>query len=229
MRYFLFCFVLLGIYSCKNELDDNSVLPISETTLDSVPFLEPVDPTILGIIPDSFISTPGKIPESINQVVDIFELKYGEVKEFTYNGQVFDFSIAGIVDSVLMDLYYSVPSPFVVCDPVYQKIEIRIHTYFQVTIDENTMQFLKVSSNFGGGLRYKNDGSDLQEIKTMLDTWQQHPEERYPFRQEFFRYFCDGTSIEDTPLSIYIAKSYAKIQHRKEDINAYKFIFIITD
>jgi hypothetical protein len=43
----------------------------------------------------------GISPFSIEDVVDVFELKYGEVKDWLYNDQVFRFSITDIEDNLL--------------------------------------------------------------------------------------------------------------------------------
>jgi len=50
---------------------------------------------------DKFSDTPGKLPERIEQVVDVFQLNYGETVERTIGGKQFKFTVIDLVDNLM--------------------------------------------------------------------------------------------------------------------------------
>jgi hypothetical protein len=171
---------------------------------------------------DGMVDSRGIVPASMEQVVDIFELKYGEVKECVYNNQTFRFSIEDIEDNLLD------------CSVVYimEGLDgVRIHAYLHVETDTEVVRS-KVSSKICGPYQYRNDGSDIQHIQELLESWQSiSANTDYPFvEQQFTRLFGEGRLLENTSLSVFMAKAYTQMDHHQENNkNLYKFIFIVTN
>ena len=166
----------------------------------------------------------GILPSSINQVVDVFELKYKEVKECTYNGQILKFSLTDIDDKLL-------PRSASGYMPPDSAVKIRIHAFLRVEIGSNVND-VKVSSQQWGPYEYQNDGEDIQHIWVVLEDWQFRYENLpLSFKDTFFYYFGEGTLLNKTPFSIYMAKAYpfAYKMNGKPEKSRYKFIFIITN
>ena len=165
----------------------------------------------------------GIVPSSIEQVTDVFELKYGEIKECNYDGQLIKFSITNVEDSLqdcsVIDLGG---------DPDALN-SIRIHALLRVEAGRDISQ-LKVSSQRCGGYFYRNDGADIQNVWDILDSIQScyaNQIDTSYFLSEFIRDFGAGALIVGTSLSIYMGKYYSP--PNKTDKNNYKFIFIITE
>jgi hypothetical protein len=190
------CFILFSIffsgYSCANDLENDL---------------------------DNFSSEPGKTPQSIEQIIDVFELKYGEVKEQNINGAVFKFSIVDIVDSLQ-----------VCSETAYQHTEtFKINVYLRIE-KGNDILLLKVSSRPCATPIFLQDFG-INTVQNALDEWQKEQVEQnnYQFRFSFGLNFSTGTMIKKTPYSIYIGQAYSKMFHQQTDKNIYKFIFIITN
>jgi hypothetical protein len=162
-------------------------------------------------------------------VVDVFELKNGEIKECVYNGQSFKFSIDNIEDSTLP------------CDNIgdfeYLNTNDKIEVCLRIAINKKDVQ-LKVNSTSCriAAIEYRHDETDIQHIWDMLKSWQFVPCTPYNdaiyFDSEFHRAFSAGTLIKDTPFSIFIAKMYPIKNDTMDNCNIdnsmYKFVFIIT-
>jgi hypothetical protein len=201
-KYLLLSFLLFLGASCKSDLEETDK--------------------------DGFSTTPGVVPESIDQVVDVFELKYGEVKECVYDDQVLKFSVVDIEDKTLpcaLIYFGGNPEDF---------NEVRIHTYLHVETDKKDIR-LKVSStpcSCGGGY-YRDDGTDIQHVWDLLESWQSAPAQQMGFqffKQEIVRNLGDGALIINTSWSIYLGKWYPyrwDFGYSVEN-SMYKFIFIIT-
>ena len=155
-------------------------------------------------------------PSSIEQVVVIFELKYGEEKECVHNGQMFKLSITDVEDHMencdLIDI---------IDQESFNKI--RTHVFLRLTIG-NRVNHLKVSTiPCGGGYSYLNPETEIQHLWDNLEsmhscTANQMDSSYFP---ETFSYrYGEGTLIKNTLFSIYLASTYTS--------EIYKFIFIIT-
>ena len=168
----------------------------------------------------------GIIPKSIAQITDVFELKYGEVKDTIYDGQPFKFSIADVHDSLQRcDVIYSADST------VFNKI--RIHAFLNVEIKGNTFQLKVSSKQCGPFFIYNNDGTDIQQVWDTLSVWQYDTNSTYGsnFEWTFKWALGEGVLIAHTPFSIYMASAYPIAYMMKDNPskNMYKFIFIITN
>jgi hypothetical protein len=168
------------------------------------------------------IEEPGVIPSSTEQVVDMFELKYGEIKEWGYDGRIFRFSIKDIDDQA--DCFNSATG--YVLPEVYNSIEI--HAYLHVETDGKAV-LLKVSAKrcgeYGRSVNY-----GLDNVWRMLEFWQFDPanQDGTFFRNSFAWAHGEGTLWKDTSLSIFMG--YTHLQDNQEDNKSmYKFFFIITN
>jgi hypothetical protein len=171
------------------------------------------------------IEGPGVLPSSMEQIIDVFELKYGEIKEWSYNGRIFGFSIEDIEDNLINCSVAYIPGGNL--DP------IRIHAYLRVETDGEVFR-LKVSSKSCGPNSYTDEDSDsnVRYIWDLLERWQSNPSDPrfFPrFEDQFKYWFGEGTPL-NTSLNIFMAKAYTRLQHNQENNKSvYKFIFIITN
>jgi hypothetical protein len=169
-------------------------------------------------------SSPGIIPNSIEQIADVIELKYGEEKEWNYNGQVFKFTITDAENNLL-------PCAFMDFSGDTEGLnKVRMHVYLSIEMN-NQLKQIKVSSKTCGVYEYKNDDTDIQELWDMLESWPVIEMGFSHFQSQFIWAFGEGTQIENTSFSIYMAKSYPTAympEYTKVEKNQYKFIFIIT-
>jgi hypothetical protein len=184
----LFSFLLFSGASCKSDLDENGI-----------------------------DESKGIVPESIDQVVDVFELKFGEVKECVYDDQILKFSIVDIEDSVIKLSMLADYLPEAL-------LKSKIHAYINVETDRKILH-LKVSSTHPSPLNYYNDGTDVSHVWELLARWQFEPA-----NDNFYALYGDGARIVNTTFSIYMAKAYplACILDYNIDKSMYNFIFFIT-
>jgi hypothetical protein len=162
-----------------------------------------------------YSNIPGNPPASIDNVIDIMEISYGEEKEVIYNGQVFKFSVTDLEDD--MDISMS--------EGVGMHADIHVETE---KIDTTLRVFPLVLRG------YLLDGRDeIKDIRDLLESFiNRCPklDDETCFKLSIFFMFGEGTMIENTPLSIYMTKAYHCLQHhQKENKSIYKFVFIITD
>ncbi|MDR0542303.1 MAG: hypothetical protein LBH19_08845 [Dysgonamonadaceae bacterium] len=99
------------------------------------------------------------LPSSIKDVVDVFELKYGEVKEWRYKNQVFKFSITDIEDK-LIDC--TNPYAYMLYDNSCIHAFIRIETF-------RTVSIVKITSPSCGGSYYYDEDSDVSQVWNSLE------------------------------------------------------------
>ena len=161
----------------------------------------------------------GIVPSSIEQVIDVFELKYGEIKECNYDGQLIKFSITNVEDSIMLinETDYVDPDA---------ADRIRMHAFLSIEIGENISQLKVSSSKWGPYYEYNNDGSDVQQIWDLLSSQLSAIDP-----QSFVAVFGEGALIKNTSFSIFMAKAYpfaCKLSYDPPQ-NMYKFIFIITN
>jgi hypothetical protein len=76
-------------------------------------------------------------------------------------------------------------------DPAEDPKKVRIHAGLRVETD-SAVQQIRVSSAPCGARLYKDDGSDIQEIKTLFNGWWRPNTDGAYFKQEFIRNFGDG-------------------------------------
>ena len=168
----------------------------------------------------------GVVQSSISQVVDVFELKYGEVKEFTYEGKTIKFYIEDVEDNRTHPCVGDVDGDVIIPDG--GTTVLRIHAFIRIEIEKNVSQ-LKLSSQRCGPHRF-----DVQQVWDNLEEWEsQHSSMEKPifFETCFYLSFYEGTLINKTPLSIYIANASPipwKMNYNIEK-SMYEFIFIITN
>jgi hypothetical protein len=164
------------------------------------------------------------ISYDIGSVLNVFELKYGELKEIIYNGDTVAISIANIEDSVtvdcsLVDFSNNQDAP----------LSIRISSYLHI---KNQSEILKVTSKPCGALPYESKGHDILDIYELIDEIKSAPaniKDSLYFSNTFRNFFGEGTPIVDTPLQIFIAKAFPTFySHPNSSIEDYRFVFIVT-
>jgi hypothetical protein len=167
----------------------------------------------------------GEFPSSIKQIVDIFELKYGEEKKCVYSRRTFRFFIEDIEDNLIDCSVAYIPEG--------NLDSIRIHAHLRVETNGEVFR-LKVSSNSCGPIHpYTDEDSDsnVRYIWDLLEWWQSNPSDpRFlpRFEDQFKYWFGEGTPL-NTSLRIFMAKAYTRLDHYQENNKSvYKFIFIIT-
>ena len=143
-----------------------------------------------------------------NKVAAIFELSYGQHKKITYGkNEKIEISLQNVVDSVDVNACL-----------------LRIN---------KSAELVKVSSKPCGAIDYRKDGDDIQDVvryinEEIIETPAYKSDPSY-FLQPFVMLFGEGTSIQNTSLRIYMAKSYPNLfEMRNAQLKDYKFIFILT-
>jgi hypothetical protein len=159
-------------------------------------------------------------------VVDVFELKYGEEKEWYYNnGQVLKFTVTDVADQLLnCSVIYVLPE-----DQEEFDKRTRMHAYIRVETNNQSVQ-LKVSSQACWVYKYKNDDTDIQDVWDLLESWQSAANESY-FPDQFLWALGTGTQLKNIPCSIYMVKADPIAYESEYNVekSQYKFIFIITE
>jgi hypothetical protein len=171
---------------------------------------------------------PGVLPSSIDQVVDVIELKYGEEKEWHYNEQVLKFTVTDVEDKLMNCSVMYVPPENQ--EEFYRRT--RMHTYIRVETNNQSVQ-LKISSQSCWVYDYKNDDTDIQDVWDLLASWQSATNDmgNSLFKEQFLWALGTGTLLENIPCSIYMVKADPiawELGYNVEK-NQYKFIFIITE
>ncbi|MDR3328430.1 MAG: hypothetical protein LBT04_10070 [Prevotellaceae bacterium] len=147
----------------------------------------------------------------------VFELKYGEEKTLSVNGESMTFSIIEVVDSVLVDCFLT---DFISPEDMEK---VRIHAFLNGEINgENNV--IKISSKPCGTLQY-NDSSDVEDIYNLIAEWNESSPSYCA--QETVNEFGTGTAIRNDFL-LHIAKAYPLL-HAQTSQEDYKFIFLISN
>jgi hypothetical protein len=166
----------------------------------------------------------GILPSSIEDVVDVFELKYGEIKEWKYNNQIFKFSITDIEDNLLNCAAFYGENP-----EFMNQIALQATLRFEM---DKKVSMLKVSTSPCFWRFYDNDGTDIQSVWDLLASWPSVTED-YPssFQWNFPQKFGKGILLPDSSTSIFIAKVHPCRMEYNYNVenNMYKLIFIITN
>jgi hypothetical protein len=168
----------------------------------------------------------GIIPSSIEQVADVFELKYGEVKEWCYNNQVVKFTVVDVEDNLVDCSVISILPENQ--DEFYKRT--RIFAYLRVETNNQSEQ-LKVGSQSCWIYDYKNDDTDIRDVWNMLNSWPVKEMGHSLFEEQFLWALGRGSKFENIPFSIYMIKADPiayKLGYNVEK-SQYKFIFIITE
>ena len=160
-----------------------------------------------------------------DKVAAIFELSYGQHKKITYGkNEKIEISLQNVIDSVTVNCALA----------DFQKPEdmlsVRTHAYLRIN---KSAELVKVSSKPCGAIDYIQDGDDIQDVvryinEEIIETPAYKSDSSY-FLQPFVMLFGEGTSIQNTSLRIYMAKSYPNLfEMRNAQLKDYKFIFILT-
>ena len=162
------------------------------------------------------------IPSSIEQVVDIFEINFGETKEIAYESNVYKFTIIDVIDK-RVDCYeseYTHPDP----SPELYNL-IRVDAYLKVETRKSVTSF-SVGRTCS---TYDFEDIDVNKIWSDLDEWHSDINEFY-FRSMFGWGFSDGASVKNSPFNIFLAKAAPipwQVNHSVPK-NDYQFILILT-
>lgn len=164
------------------------------------------------------------ISDDIGSLLSIFELKYGDSKEITYNGKKAEISISNIEDSVTIDCSLADFS-----NNQDIPLTIRVYSYLQIN---NQNKIVKVASKPCGALPYKDNGHDIQDVKDLISNLESAPANLNGgsyFEDEFTDLFGEGSLIENTPLKIFMAKAFPrKFNRPNASTEDYRFVFIVT-
>jgi hypothetical protein len=164
------------------------------------------------------------ISDDIGNLLSVFELKYGDSKEITYNGEKAEISITNIEDSVTIDCSLADFS-----NNQDIPLTIRVYSYLQIN---NQNKIVKVASKPCGALPYKYNGHDTQDVNDLIRDLESAPanlNDNSYFEDEFINLFGEGSLIENTPLRIFMAKAFpTKFNRPNASIEDYRFVFIVT-
>ncbi len=164
------------------------------------------------------------ISDDIGNVISVFELKYGELKEIIYNGDTVAISIVSVEDSVTVDCSLADFS-----NNQDAPLSVRINSYLQIN---NQEKILKVTSKPCGALPYESNGHDVLDIYELIDEIKSAPaniKDSLYFKNTFRNFFGQGSPIAGISLHIFIAKVFPTYySHPNSSIEDYRFVFIVT-
>ena len=166
----------------------------------------------------------GIIPSNIDQIVDIFELKFDEIKRFSNDTMDIEFSVTDVIDYRFPCYFFDFPG--------HEFMDsVRTHVFLKIECMGNesnpdVILYPKVSSIPCGTLWW-----DIPRIREELQKINSAPNQNY-FKQEFPLIFNTGVRIINTPFSLFLATVnpvgdyyYYHPIHKNE----YSFIFILTN
>jgi len=162
--------------------------------------------------------------DNVGQVVNVFELKYGESVEMSVGNNNYIFALKNASNNV--------PCLGLIDFVDYQKqiLEIRVHAYLQINGND---KLLDVQSAPGGtAFNYLNNGTDAIDIQHRINelksTGVALKDSTY-FNQGFIKVFGSGAVIKNTSLKVFLAKAnITQCQQPNATVEQYKFILIIT-
>ncbi|GHV36804.1 hypothetical protein FACS1894178_8390 [Bacteroidia bacterium] len=167
---------------------------------------------------DKIEEKAGVAPTSIEQIVDVFELKYGEVKECVYEGQSFKFSIADIDDQRICPVQTG-------SEELILNETKKIHVYMQVESGKRNIRLKLSSKHLLKPIDYGPFG--VTRLWNMLEWWQSdgYINEYGSFEAAFSSF--GGTQIENSSYSIFIADA---LPYCKQELygNVYHVFLILT-
>ena len=163
-------------------------------------------------------------PDTIGNILEVFELTYDNPKEIVYNNKKIEISLQNVKDNVtlnceLVDFNNNTDDP----------LKIRIHSYLKIN---NREKNIEVISKTCGALPYKNNTNNIQDVIDIIDVIRLAPANSTNssyFKDNFINTFGDGTIIENTPYRIFMAKAFPiHYNQPNASLEDYKFIFILT-
>lgn len=162
--------------------------------------------------------------DNVGQVVNVFELKYGESIGIQVDNNNYIFALKNASNNV--------PCLGLVDFVDYQKqiLEIRAHAYLQINGND---KLLDVQSAPGGtAFDYLDNGTDVSDIQRRIDelksTGVALKDSTY-FNRAFIKVFGSGAVIKNTSLKIFLAKTnITQCQQPNATVEQYKLILIVT-
>lgn len=162
--------------------------------------------------------------QKIGNVVEVFELAYGQSKEIIYGEKdKFIISLRDIKDDVTIN-----------CSLADFKnneeyASVRVYSYLKV---DNERELIKVSSKPCGALKYKGNGDEVKDLTRLIEDIKAAPANvKNPsfFSDHFMSLFGEGTPIKQGSFRIFIGKvSLNRYTTPEANAQDYKFIFILT-
>jgi len=164
------------------------------------------------------------ISDDIGKILSVFELKYGESKKITYEGEEIKVSIKNVEDSVTIDCSLADFG-----NNQNAPLAIRIYASLQIN---NKDEIVKVASKPCGALLYENNGHDIQDVNDLISEIKSAPanlKDSSYFGDTFMKFFGEGALIETTSFRIFMAKAFpANYIQPGANIEDYQFVFIVT-
>ncbi len=162
--------------------------------------------------------------DNVGQVVNVFELKYGEPYEIVVDNNKYNFSLKKVVDNV------GCTEAIDFVDNEKALLGIRVHAYLQVNGNDKLLEVQSVPG--GTAFNYLNNGTDVKDIQNTIDKFKSTSltlNDSTYFNQAFINVFGAGSVIRSTTLKVFIAKANLnKCQQPNATVEQYKFILIIT-
>ena len=162
--------------------------------------------------------------DNVGQVVNVFELKYGESIGIQVDNNNYIFALKNASNNV--------PCLALVDFTDYQKqiLEIRAHAYLQINGNDKLLD--AQSAPGGTAFDYLNNGTDVSDIQHRIDEFKSTSatvKDSTYFNQAFIKVFGSGTVIKNTSLKVFLAKTnITQCQQPNATVEQYKFILIIT-
>lgn len=160
----------------------------------------------------------------VGNIESVFELKYGDSRKLTYAGKKIEITIKNIEDKVSINCALADFG-----NNQEALSNIRLYAYLQIN---NQDKILKVSSKPCGALPYENHGHDIKDVEDLINDLESAPansKDSSYFTDAFINLFGEGSTIENTPLRIFMAKAFpTKYGQPNANIEDYSFIFIVT-
>ncbi len=162
--------------------------------------------------------------QQIGNVVEVFELAYGQSKEIMYGEkEKLIISLRDIKDNVTIN-----------CSLADFKnneeyASVRVYSYLKI---DNERELIEVASRPCGALKYKGNEDEVKDLTRLIEEIKTVPANvKYPsyFSYHFMSLFGEGTPIKQGFFRIYIGKvSLDKYTTPEANTRDYKFIFILT-
>ncbi len=157
----------------------------------------------------------------VGEVIDIFELSLQHPYEFIYNNKTIHISLQNVIDSADIDCS--------LVDFINDEDRERLKTYAYLNVNENSTVVPSIPC---GGLGFKEDGQDIQDVSDRIDQFAFAPANETNssyFKNAFMGLFGQGGVVEHMPYKIFMAKSSPKKYNlHNAHTEDYKFIFILT-
>ena len=186
-------------------------------------FLLPFCMVFLGVGCGDDESDTG-VSDNIGEIIAVFELKYGDSKEIISKGEIIEFSITDVEDSVNVDCSVTDFS-----NNQDGPSMVRVYSYLQINRQD---KIVKIASKPCGALFYENDGHDIQDVNDLINDLESAPanlNDSSYFVDAFINLFGEGSLIQNTPFRIFMAKA-SPTNYNQPDatVEDYQFVFIVT-